>query len=114
VVAWVRGFLDEIFPLAQGSHRDARAYRVVGGRLVIELTAGTTGLARPETLTGYTGSADDPDSLLLTNHGLGVILEVDRDHPVGKADAAGIKDVVIESAVTTIVDFEDSVTAVDA
>jgi len=114
VVAWVRGFLDDIFPLAQGSHRDARAYRIDrGGSLEVELTDATTALTNPGALSGFSGDAASPDSLLLTNHGLGVIIQIDREHPVGSADGAGIKDVVIESAITTIIDFEDSVAAVD-
>ena len=115
VVAWVRGFLDEIFPLENGSHSDAVAYRLdASGRLAVQLENASTGLSNPDSLTGYTGAQDALESLLLTNHGLGVIVEFDSDHPIGRSDAAGIKDVVIESAVTTIVDFEDSVAAVDA
>ncbi|MGZ4247051.1 MAG: malate synthase G [Solirubrobacteraceae bacterium] len=116
VVAWVRGFLDDIFPLRGGSHADARTYEIADdGSLHVQLADGTTApLAIPEALSGYTGHGRAPSSVLLSNHRLGVILEIDRDHPVGKADQAGVKDVVIESAVTTIVDFEDSVAAVDA
>jgi malate synthase len=115
VVAWVRGFLDDSFPLLSGSHADSRAYRIGDdGALEVELADATTTLANPGALTGYTGDAASPDSLLLTNHGLGVILQIDREHPVGSSDSAGVKDVVIESAVTTIIDFEDSVAAVDA
>jgi malate synthase len=116
VVAWVRGFLDETFPLREGSHADARAYRIApDGLLQVELSDGITAtLVTPEALTGYAGASDSPSSVLLTNHGLGVILEIDRDHLIGKTDSAGVRDVVIESAVTTIVDFEDSVAAVDA
>jgi len=114
VVAWVRSFLDDIFPLNEGSHADARAYRVQDGTLAIDLGSGTTALAEAAALSGYTGDPSSPSSVLLTGHGLGVILEIDREHPIGKTDGAGIKDVVIESAVTTIVDFEDSVAAVDA
>lgn len=115
VVAWVRGFLDDVFPLTQGSHSDARAYRISGdGALEVVLQSGTATLAAPERLSGYTGAPEAPTSVLLVNHGLGVILEIDRDSPVGKADGAGISDVVLESAVTTIIDFEDSVAAVDA
>ncbi len=115
VVAWVRSFLDDIFPLVEGSHADARAYRLSdAGTLEVELPNVITTLANPDALDGYTGQADSPDGILLTNHGLGVLLEIDREHPIGSADSAGIKDVVIESAVTTIIDFEDSVAAVDA
>jgi malate synthase len=115
VVGWVRGFLDDIFPLAQGSHAQARAYRIgTEGSLEIELADTTTTLTNPDALSGYTGQPASPDSVLLTNHGLGVTLEIDREHPIGRDDGAGIKDVVIESAITTIIDFEDSVAAVDA
>ncbi len=115
VVAWARGFLDDIFPLSEGTHAQVRAYRVAAdGALEADLDGATTGLAAPHALAGYTGEASSPASLLLTNHGLGVIIEIDREHPVGKADKAGVKDVVIEAAVTTIVDFEDSVAAIDA
>jgi malate synthase len=115
VVGWVRSFLDDIFPLKHGSHWDAREYRIsTAGTLEVTLDDITTTLRRPETLAGYTGDSASPESVLLSHHGLGVILEIDREHPIGKSDAAGIKDVVIESAVTTIVDFEDSVAAVDA
>ncbi len=115
VVAWVRSFLDDIFPLVEGSHADARAYRLSdAGTLEVELPNVLTTLANPNSLDGYAGQADSPDGILLTNNGLGVLLEIDREHPIGSADSAGIKDVVIESAVTTIIDFEDSVAAVDA
>lgn len=115
VVGWVRSFLDDIFPLAEGSHAEARTYRIgTGGSLEIDLTDATTTLTNPDALAGYTGEPASPDSVLLTNHGLGVTLEIDREHPIGKDDGAGIKDVVIESAITTIIDFEDSVAAVDA
>jgi malate synthase len=115
VVGWVRAFLDDIFPLQRGSHADARRYQVeVGGSLHVDLDDGSTALVNAGSFSGYTGEPDAPDSVLLTNHGLGVILEIDRDDSVGATDQAGIKDVLIESAVTTIVDFEDSVAAVDA
>ena len=115
VVAWARGFLDDTFPLSEGTHAQVRAYRVAAdGTLEVGLDGATTGLAAAEAFAGYTGEASSPSSVLLTNHGLGVIIEIDREHPVGRADKAGVKDVVIESAVTTIVDFEDSVAAVDA
>ena len=100
VVAWVRCLLDDIFPLASGSRADARGYRISGsGSLEVILDQGTTVLAQRHALTGYTGAPSDPVSLLLSNRGLGVILEIDRDKPVGAVDAAGIKDEVIESAV---------------
>jgi malate synthase len=116
VVAWVRSFLDDVFPLDNGSHYQVYDYRIgTNGTLRVELAdASITTLANADALQGYTGDPAAPDSVLLVNHGLGVILEIDHKDPVGRTDAAGIKDVVIESAVTTIVDFEDSVAAVDA
>jgi malate synthase len=116
VVAWVRGFLDDIFPLRDGAHAEAAGYRIAAdGTLEVELGTGvTTTLADPGALTGYTGPPTSPSSVVLTNHGLGVILEIDAEHPVGATDPAGLKDVRLESAVTTIIDFEDSVAAVDA
>ncbi len=116
VVAWAKRFLDEIFPLAHGSHADARAYRITAeGALEVELADTRVGLApQASPLIGYTGERDAPASLLLEHHGLGVIVEIDPSHPVGASDPAGVKDVVLESALTTIIDFEDSVAAVDA
>ena len=116
VVAWARTFLDDVVPLERGSHRDVVAYRVDGApaTLVTELADGsTTGLVGPATLAGYRGAPDDPATILLQHHGLGIELVLDRSHPVGAIDAAGIADVMLEAAVTTIVDFEDSVATVD-
>ena len=113
VVRWVRGFLDDVFPLKEGSHADATDYRVADGTLLVELTPQATTLARREAFSGFTGEGGSPHSVLLTNHGLGVILEFDRRHPIGRTDAAGIKDVVMESATSTIIDFEDSVAVTD-
>ncbi len=115
VVAWVRRFLDETFPLDGASHADATAYRVDDGRLVVGVADGVgVGLVDPGAFSGFTGSKADPQSVLLTHHGLGVEVVFDATTAVGKADGAGITDVVIESAVTAIIDFEDSVAAVDA
>ncbi len=114
VVAWARAFLDRTVPLAAGSHADATRYSVVDGRLVVEQDAAVTALADPGAFTGYLGEPHAPTSLLLTHHGLGIEIVVDPTTQVGRADRAGVSDVVIESAVTTIVDFEDSVAAVDA
>jgi malate synthase len=115
VVAWVRRFLDDVVPLASGSHADATAYRLEGAELTVDLEGGAaTALADPAALAGYTGAAAHPASVLLVHHGLGIELVIDPNSPVGQADRAGISDVLIESAVTTIVDFEDSVAAVDA
>jgi malate synthase len=115
VIAYVRAFLDTHFKLAQGSHADAQSYAVKDGELVVGLpnTVQTT-LSGNDALVGYQGPATSPAVLLLKHHGLHVEIRFDRTHPIGKTDAAGIADVVIESAITTIQDCEDSVAAVDA
>ncbi|UNB55567.1 malate synthase G [Mycolicibacterium sp. YH-1] len=116
VIAYARNFLDEAVPLAAGSWSDATGLKIDDGQLLV--TYGddlSVGLAAPEQFVGYTGKPDKPQwSVLLVNHGLHVEILVDPDSPVGATDKAGIKDVVLESAITTIMDFEDSVAAVDA
>jgi malate synthase len=115
VITYVRSFLDEQFELGQGSHADARSYAIKNGQLTVRIEpGGTTGLADSSALVGYQGDADAPTTVLLKHHGLHVEIRFDRSHPIGKTDAAGIADVVIESAITTIQDCEDSVAAVDA
>ena len=115
VIAFARDLLDEVAPLAACSHRDATAYRVEGGRLAVDLADGSVAqLARPAQLAGYRGAAESPAAILLVNHGLHIEVAIDRDHSIGRTDAAGIADLVLEAAVTTIVDCEDSVAAVDA
>lgn len=115
VIAYARQFLDDSVPLRDGSWVDATALKVDDGQLVVTLAGGAeTALAAADQFTGYTGDADAPASVLLVHHGLHIEILIDPDSPIGKTDAAGIKDVVLESAVTTIMDFEDSVAAVDA
>ncbi len=115
VVQHVRGLLDEIVPLADGSHRDAVAYAVAGGELSVSLKGGQrSALAQPEKFAGFQGAAEAPGAVLLRNHSLHIELVIDRGHPVGRDDPAGIADVIAEAAVTTIMDLEDSVAAVDA
>ena len=119
VIAYARRFLDSAVPLAGGSYSDATGIKISqedgAGQVLIDLGDGlSTGLASPEQFVGYTGDADAPTSVLLANHGLHIEILIDPESPVGSTDAAGIKDVVLESAITTIVDFEDSVAAVDA
>src|SRR6201995_1354395 len=115
VIAYARRFLDGAVPLASGSWADANGVSIVDGQLQVAFGADSTGLASPEKFLGYSGELGSPSwSVLLVNHGLHVEVQIDRESPVGKTDKAGIKDVVLESAITTIMDFEDSVAAVDA
>lgn len=107
VVARAKAFLDEAAPLDQGSHADVAGWSVADGVL-------SPALKDAAQFVGFQGEAASPSSILLVNNGLHIELVVDRDHPVGRADAAGLADVVLESALTTIVDLEDSVAAVDA
>jgi malate synthase len=115
VIAWVRRFLDDVMPLESASHQEAAGYLAEGGRLAVALADGTrTGLGRPSSFAGYTGDPATPSAVLLSNHGLHIELRIDRGHPIGRADAAGLADVVLEAAVTAIADCEDSVAAVDS
>jgi malate synthase len=115
VIAFARTFLDEATPLETGSHRDAKSYAVSSGALSIALTDGTqTSLAEPGQLAGFTGDAAAPASILLTHNGLHIEILFDRTSTIGKTDRAGISDVVLESALSTIMDLEDSIAAVDA
>jgi malate synthase len=110
VVARARVFLDEAFPIAGGSHADARRYHVQDGALLID----DMPLAEPYKFAGYRGHPKAPEAVLLRNHGLHVELVFDRTHMIGARDQAGLADVVIESAVSAIMDCEDSVACVDA
>ncbi|HZZ31821.1 MAG TPA: malate synthase G [Phenylobacterium sp.] len=115
VVAYARAFLDLKVPLAHGSHADASAYAVSGGRLVVSLQDGTqTGLAMPEQFTGWRGPAETPQGVLLRHNSLHLEILIDRAHAIGKDDPAGVADLLVEAALTTIQDCEDSVAAVDA
>ena len=115
VIAWARAFLDRAAPLADASHADGAGYRVVDGALVVDLDNGeSTVLAEPGLLAGYAGDPAAPSAVLLRHHGLHIEIRIDRTSPVGKTDAAGVADVILEAAVTTIQDCEDSVAAVDA
>jgi malate synthase len=114
VIARAAAFLDQAAPLAQGSHGQATAYRIENGRLAVAFKDGVTALAQPDRFVGYAGDAADPRTVLVRNHGLHVEIALDRNHPIGKSSAAGVKDVVVEAALTTIQDFEDSIAAVDA
>jgi malate synthase len=115
VISFVRDFLDEQFPLADGSHHDAVDYRAGNGGLSIQLKSGKFAqLKNSVEFGGFQGEAGSPTVLLLAHHGLHVELHIDRSHYIGRDDPAGISDVVLESAITTIQDLEDSVAAVDA
>lgn len=114
VISWGRAFLDDVVPLDSGTYADAVSFRIVEGALDVTLVDGSRATLRDgRELLGYQGSPDDPQSLWFTHHGLGICITLDRSHRVGRADRAGISDIVLEAAVTTIVDFEDSVAAVD-
>ncbi len=110
VVARVRVFLDEAFPLANTSHADARRYHVHNGALLVD----DQPMLNPEKFAGYRGHPKAPDAVLLVNNGLHVELVFDRTHPIGSRDQAGLADVQMESAVSAIMDCEDSVACVDA
>jgi malate synthase len=115
VIAFARDFLDEHFALADGSHHDTVAYRVAAHGLGVQLkSGGVTGLKDAAAFCGFQGDGNSPTVLLLVHHGLHVELHIDRTHYIGRDDPAGISDVLLESAITTIQDCEDSVAAVDA
>ncbi len=114
VIAWGRDFLDKHAPLASGSHVDATAYKVVDGSVMVSLKDGSdTQLDVPEDLAGFNGDPSAPSVILFVNHSLHFELVIDRSNPIGKDDPAGVADIMMESAVTTIMDCEDSVAAVD-
>ena len=115
VIAFARDFLDAAAALASGSHSDATAYSAIDGVLAVTLQDGrVSGLAEPSKFAGFAGAASEPSAVLLKNNGLHIEIAIDRNHPVGQNDAAGIKDIVVEAAMTTIMDLEDSVSTVDA
>ncbi|MCT8998207.1 malate synthase G [Chelativorans intermedius] len=114
VIAWARDFLDESAPLAGARWREATGLAVDGERLLVATGAGTVGLKEPAQFVAYDGEAARPREVMLARHGLHIRLVIDREHPIGRTDRAGIADVILESAMTTIMDCEDSVAAVDA
>ncbi|MGW4631576.1 malate synthase G [Nocardia sp. NPDC004415] len=115
VIEWGRNFLDDAVTLITGSHIGSSYYKIVDGELEIGLEDGTDiGLADPSQLVGYLGDPEAPTSVLLKHNGLHIEIQIDANSPIGSTDTAGVKDIVLESALTTIMDFEDSVAAVDA
>lgn len=115
VIAFGRTFLDEAAPLAAGSHVDSTGYRIDGGKLIVALKGGSnSGLRDDAQLIGFRGDASAPTAILLKHNGLHFEIQFDASTPVGSTDAAGVKDILMESALTTIMDCEDSVAAVDA
>lgn len=114
VIAFAKDFLDQACPLIDASHAAVWAYRVINGLLIAEVEQGVTTLADSDQLRGFLGEADAPASLLLVNNGLHIEILLDRDSEIGSTDPAGVKDINMEAALTTIQDCEDSVAAVDA
>ncbi|WP_339214524.1 malate synthase G [Solibacillus sp. FSL W8-0372] len=116
VIEYAKNFLNQAVPLLDGaSHKEATHYAIVEGTLQVTLNNGEkTTLANQEKLVGYQGTAEEPTAILLKNNDLHIEIQIDRNHPIGKDDAAGVKDIFLESAITTIMDCEDSVAAVDA
>ena len=115
VIEYAANFLNENYPLEGATHQDVCQYLIADGTLVAELDGGeSVGLVSGEQFAGFTGEADDPSGLLLKHNGLHIEIQIDRNDSIGRDEKAGVKDILVESAVTTIQDCEDSVAAVDA
>jgi malate synthase len=115
VVAYARQFLDQAVPLAKGSYQDVVAYSVDGNKLAVKLKDGSmTGLKDEKQFVGYQGNVSSPSSLLLRNNGIHIDIQIDKTKIIGLSDPAGVNDVVVEAALSTILDLEDSIAAVDA
>lgn len=113
VIAWARDFLDKAVPLDGASHADVEKYSVSGGSFSATVDGREVALANPEVYVGYQGDVENPEAIVLRNNGLHILIQIDAEHPVGKGDKAHVKDVVLEAAVSSIMDFEDSSAAVD-
>lgn len=115
VIAFAKQFLDNTVPLTDGSHVEVTSYSVADGEVIAALQNGTiVRMQHNERFAGYRGQPAQPEALLFRNNGLHFELQLDRTHPIGRTDSAGVKDIIMESAITTIMDCEDSVAAVDA
>ncbi|NHF74229.1 malate synthase G [Paracoccus xiamenensis] len=114
VIAWAKNFLDQAVPLNGASHADVTGYSVKDGQLVVATGKGDVVLADPKAFAGHIGDADAPGGVVLVHNGLHIIIDIDPSHTIGKADRAGVSDVRLESAMSAIMDCEDSVAAVDA
>ncbi|WBU64122.1 malate synthase G [Paracoccus aerodenitrificans] len=114
VIAWGKDFLDQAVPLDGIGHADATAYVIRDGALIAEADGTQAGLSNPNAFAGYIGDAANPKGIVLVHNGLHIIINIDRDHAIGKSDKAGVSDLRLESALSAIMDCEDSVAAVDA
>lgn len=114
VIKWAREFLDRAIPLVSGSHEQVTRYSIESGEIIGVIDGQPIPLKRPEVYAGYKGDKKSPEGILIKNNGLYLEIQIDPNSQVGKTDKAGVKDILMESAITTIIDFEDSVAAVDA
>ncbi|MBM7634543.1 malate synthase G [Geomicrobium sediminis] len=114
VVDYAKSFLDQALPLQDGSHKDVTSYSISEQQIIATMASKQVPLKTPSQFVGFNGTEEDPSSLLFLNNNNHLELQIDRNHPIGKSDLSGLKDVILESAITTIIDCEDSVTAVDA
>lgn len=115
VIEFARNFLDKTVPLERGSHAEVKQYTVENHQLIANFVDGTkSGLANTDYFLGHRGNAADPEALILRQNGLSFEIQIDRNNPIGAQDQAGVKDILLEAALTTIMDLEDSIAAVDA